>query len=103
MTQRTHVTDATVSNTPRTGVATSREVADFLRTTEAQLARLRWAGTGPSYIRTPGGRTIRYRWEDVDRWLDAGKVETGNGGQARAPSPNVRPDAHERQRPPRWQ
>lgn len=81
MTRRTHATDATVSNAPRTGVATSREVADFLRTTEAQLARLRWVGTGPNYIRTPGGRTIRYRWVDVDAWLDAGRVQTDNGPQ----------------------
>ena len=60
MTHRTHTIDGT-PRTARTGLANSREVADYLGTTEAQLARLRWVGTGPTYIRTPGGRTIRYR------------------------------------------
>jgi hypothetical protein len=40
MTRRTHAIEATVSNTPRTGVATSREVADFLRSTEAPIGDL---------------------------------------------------------------
>lgn len=80
MTPRTRTTDDTASNT-RTGVATSGEVAEYLKTTEVSLAGLRYKKQGPPYIRTPGGRTIRYRWEDVDAWLDGGRVQTDNGGQ----------------------
>jgi hypothetical protein len=80
MTHRTRTTDRTASNT-RGDLATSREVAKYLDTTEAQLTRLRYTNQGPVYIRTPGGRTIRYRWYDVDAWLDAGRVQTDNGGQ----------------------
>jgi predicted DNA-binding transcriptional regulator AlpA len=79
MTRRFSTTDRVASNA-RDGVATSREVAEYVGTTESQLARLRYVGQGPSYIRTPGGRTIRSRWSDVDAWLDAGRIQTDNGG-----------------------
>lgn len=68
----------------RDGVANSREVAEYLGTTESQLARLRYFGQGPAYIRTPGGRTIRYRWSDVDEWLDAGRIQTVSSAEAQA-------------------
>jgi len=32
-----------------TGLATAREVADYLRTTPNQLNRLRYEGSGPAY------------------------------------------------------
>lgn len=68
----------TASNTDRSGVATSREVAEYLGVTEVSMAGLRYKNSGPPYIRVPGGRAIRYRWEDVESWLDAGRVETDN-------------------------
>ena len=46
MTRRTRTTDDTASNT-RTGVATSREVAEYLKTTEVSLAGLRYKKQGP--------------------------------------------------------
>ena len=52
MTERTPTTDA-----PSDYVATSREVAKFLKTTEVSLAGLRYKGLGPAYIRIPGGRS----------------------------------------------
>jgi hypothetical protein len=81
MTKRTHATELTDSNT-RDGVTDSRGAAECIGTTEAQLAGLRYRNAGPVYIRTPGGRTIRYRWSDIDAWLDAGRVQPDNGGQA---------------------
>jgi hypothetical protein len=49
-------------------LAKSKPVADYLQTTEANLARLRFEGKGPAFIRL--GRSIRYRWCDVDRWIE---------------------------------
>jgi hypothetical protein len=77
MTKCTPANDGPPSNT-RKGVGTSAEVADYIGTTAAHLAGMRYKGVGPAYIRTPGGRTIRYRWEDVESWLNAGRVETDN-------------------------
>lgn len=61
--------DAIVSDSPpRTGLAKAQEVAEYLRTTPNQLNRLRFEGRGPQFVRL--GRSIRYRWEDVHRWVD---------------------------------
>lgn len=79
MTRRTPTADRATSNA-REGVTDSRGAAEYIGTTEAQLAGLRYRNLGPTYIRTPGGRTIRYRWSDIDAWLDAGRVQTDNSG-----------------------
>ncbi|OBF95111.1 hypothetical protein A5790_01845 [Mycobacterium sp. 852002-51152_SCH6134967] len=63
-----------------TGLATAREVADYLHTTPNQLNRLRYEGTGPQYIKL--GRSVRYRWEDVFAWVDANVRTTSAGGAA---------------------
>lgn len=62
-----------------TGLATAREVADYLRTTTNQLNRLRYEGQGPRYIKL--GRSVRYRWDDVHSWVDA-NVRTSSAGSA---------------------
>lgn len=62
---------------PCTGLATAKEVAEFLRTTETQLSRLRYEGHGPQFIKL--GRSVRYRWEDVQAWI-AASVQ-GGGAQ----------------------
>jgi hypothetical protein len=49
------------------GLATSQEVADFCGLAEGSLRRFRVEGRGPTYIKV-GGR-VRYRWDDVRRWL----------------------------------
>ncbi|GAA2811252.1 helix-turn-helix transcriptional regulator [Mycolicibacterium pallens] len=59
---------------PDVGLAKADEVAAFLRTTQNQLARLRYEGHGPQYIKL--GRSIRYRWKDVQAWVD-GNVQGG--------------------------
>jgi hypothetical protein len=51
-------------------LATPEEVAAHLGRSVQALAQLRFHGTGPAFIRT--GRLIRYRWEDVAAWVQAG-------------------------------
>lgn len=64
---------------PCNGLAKPSEVADFLRTTPGQLARLRFEGRGPRYARL-NGRSIRYLWEDVRRYVEDGIQETAEIG-----------------------
>jgi len=49
----------------------STDAARLLGVSPAWLARERWKGTGPTYIRVggPGGRAVRYRREDIDGWI----------------------------------
>ena len=46
------------------------EVAEYLDTTTANLAQMRYRGTGPKFVKL-GHRAIRYRWEDVHAWIEA--------------------------------
>jgi excisionase family DNA binding protein len=63
-----------------TGLATAREVADYLRTTSNQLNRLRYEGHGPRYVKL--GRSVRYRWDDVHAWVEDNlrTASAGSGG-----------------------
>lgn len=50
-----------------------RQAADYLGYRPSTLRQSRWSGTlagapAPQYIRI--GRSIRYRVEDLDRWLE---------------------------------
>jgi hypothetical protein len=56
---------------PETG--TPAQVAEVLHTTEANLAQLRYRGTGPKFIKA--GRRVLYRWADVNAWLDANTAQ----------------------------
>lgn len=47
---------------------TAGEVGDLLAMTKGALAQLRYMGTGPQFIKL-GGRSVRYRREDVDAWI----------------------------------
>lgn len=53
---------------PRTGLAKPLEVAEYLGVPEKTLTQWRYRNTGPKYSRV--GRYVRYRWPDVDRWID---------------------------------
>jgi predicted DNA-binding transcriptional regulator AlpA len=44
------------------------EVAAHLGVPEKTLAEWRYKGTGPRYFRV--GKHVRYRWLDVEKWLD---------------------------------
>lgn len=54
----------------RIPLATPREVADYIGSTPQKLAQDRYNGRGIPFVKN-GARTIRYRWSDVDAWIDA--------------------------------
>lgn len=45
------------------------EVAERFGYTEEGLAQMRYRGNGPKFIKL-GGKAVRYRWSDVEAWLD---------------------------------
>jgi hypothetical protein len=49
-------------------VATPREVALALKTSEMGLAQMRYRGTGPRFIKR--GSRVLYRWSDISDYLD---------------------------------
>jgi excisionase family DNA binding protein len=46
---------------------TPKETAKVLKVTPAALSRFRREGRGPAFTRV--GKLVRYRCEDLDRWL----------------------------------
>lgn len=50
-------------------------VADHLGLSVQALALMRHEGNGPAYVKL--GRRVRYRMSDVEAWLDANTVKTG--------------------------
>lgn len=57
-----------VAQTKREPLATVTEVAEYLGITPNALYVMRQRGTGPKSSKV--GRTVRYRWADVEKWLD---------------------------------
>jgi len=51
-------------------LALPKAVADYMGTTTGNLAQMRYRGTGPKFIKL-GHRAIRYRWSDVEAWIEA--------------------------------
>jgi hypothetical protein len=56
-------------------LATPEQVADSLNVKTETLAQQRYRGIGLPYIRV--GRAVRYRWADVQAYLDARTVKPG--------------------------
>jgi predicted DNA-binding transcriptional regulator AlpA len=44
-----------------------RQLANKLDISEPTLARMRCHGSGPRYKKL--GRSVKYRWSDVEQWL----------------------------------
>ena len=57
---------------------TVHEVADYLKVPATTLYRWRHHRTGPAVARV--GRHLRYRREDVDRWVDEQRDVNANDG-----------------------
>lgn len=53
--------------------ATAKEVAEYLHTSEAGLAQMRYRGIGPKFVKV-GPRKIIYRWSDVKAYMDANTI-----------------------------
>lgn len=56
------------------GLATSREVAEYLKVHPQTMDAWASQRKGPPYIKIEGRR--RYDWTDVLAWLEARKVDT---------------------------
>lgn len=54
------------------GLATSKEVAEFLNVHPKSMDRWASQGAGPPFVRVEGAR--RYDWADVRAWVEARKV-----------------------------
>ena len=55
----------------RRPLATPEEVAEFLVVSVKTLYDWRLKGTGPTWSKV--GHHLRYRWTDVDAWVEAQK------------------------------
>ncbi|MCH7586206.1 MAG: helix-turn-helix domain-containing protein [Acidobacteria bacterium] len=51
----------------------AQDLADFLHVPIATIYAWRYRGEGPTGFRV--GRRLRYRWTDIQRWLDQ-RLET---------------------------
>ncbi|MDX3641433.1 helix-turn-helix domain-containing protein [Streptomyces sp. MB09-02B] len=49
-------------------LATAREVADYFHVPLRTIYQWNYLGTGPTPIKV--GRHVRYRWTEVEKWLD---------------------------------
>lgn len=58
----------TVTGAIAEDIATPREVAEALNTTEMGLAQMRYRGTGPKFVKR--GSRVLYRWSDVSAYLE---------------------------------
>ncbi|TWS22281.1 helix-turn-helix domain-containing protein [Tsukamurella sputi] len=56
-------------------LATPKEAAAALRTTEASLAQDRYRNRGLPYVKA--GKRVLYRWSDVQAYLDANTINPG--------------------------
>lgn len=54
------------------GLATTRELAEYLHVKDQTLDAWASQGRGPAYIKVGGAR--RYDWADIYAWLDTRKV-----------------------------
>ncbi|HEX6076351.1 MAG TPA: helix-turn-helix domain-containing protein [Micromonosporaceae bacterium] len=61
----------------RRPLANSQDVAAFLGVPVKTLDQWAWKGTGPRFCKV--GRHRRYRWSDVEKWVDQQTQGTGAG------------------------
>lgn len=70
-------TGGSATNGRRLPLATEEELASYLSKPRGTLRNWRYRGIGPRWHRLEGG-DIRYRWDDVEQWLNA----QASGGDA---------------------
>jgi predicted DNA-binding transcriptional regulator AlpA len=51
-------------------LATPAEFCEFAGVTPGHAAQMRYAGTGPKFIKITG-RQVRYRWSDIEKWVES--------------------------------
>ncbi|MBO4480874.1 MAG: helix-turn-helix domain-containing protein [Alphaproteobacteria bacterium] len=52
---------------------TTKQVAEYMKISVAQVNAFRAYGTGPIYMKI--GKLVRYRREDVEKWLFGQKIK----------------------------
>lgn len=57
-------------------VMNEKKAAEYLDLSPKTLQKYRWEQKAPAYIKV--GRSVRYRKEDLDAFLDANRVEPTN-------------------------
>lgn len=57
------------------GLATAKQVAEYLNVHHKTVDRWASQGVGPAYVKIEGAR--RYDWADVRAWVDERKVRRG--------------------------
>jgi predicted DNA-binding transcriptional regulator AlpA len=60
-------------------IVRQREAAHYLGLSESKLAKFRWTGGGPPFIRL-GGRAVGYCLDDLDLWIEHHRVATTGAG-----------------------
>ncbi|MEU8656280.1 helix-turn-helix transcriptional regulator [Actinoplanes philippinensis] len=58
-----------MSDAKRAPLAKPVEVATYIGKPPRTLEQWRYLGVGPKFVKV--GRDVRYRWADVDAWLEA--------------------------------
>jgi predicted DNA-binding transcriptional regulator AlpA len=66
---RQHLTDRAAPHR----ILRQREAAAYVGLSESKLAKFRWAGGGPPFIRL-GGRAVGYCLDDLDLWIERHRV-----------------------------
>lgn len=61
-------------------LATEVEVAEALQMAKQSLASMRHQGVGPKFVKL--GSAVRYRWSDVNAWLDENTRQCTRAGVA---------------------
>ena len=64
--------NVTATNQPL-DLLTIKQTAAYLNKSEPTLAKWRWLGTGPRYVKI--GRSVYYRARDLERFIDANVCE----------------------------
>ena len=66
----------TYSDQARRALANAKDLSEYIGKPVQTLAIWRMKGIGPKFIKLENGN-VRYRWSDIDSWLDA--QATGGG------------------------
>jgi hypothetical protein len=77
---------------PFTGIGLPPQVASYMGITTNRLARLRSDGQGPAWLKI--GKSVRYRWVDVHRFVEE-NLRVATEGAAESPDELARGDAGE--------
>lgn len=57
----------------RRPLAVTEEIADFVGVHPHTLRNWRHRDYGPPFLKL-AGKSVRYRWEEVEKWLDANRT-----------------------------